>query len=119
MDTNLLLAPVNAEENDPVVALRALVEANTAAWKEIRNDLTTCNNDEKVKKITAKVEAAMTDLAIDSQKVPQWLRDTKNDAGSSSQTPYYGQYPVYLPLNADNPVPWPPGYIPPSEAQGG
>jgi len=116
MDTNLLLAPVNAEENDPVVALRALVEANTAAWKEIRNDLTTCNNDEKVKKIIAKVEAAMTDLAIDSQKVPQGLRGAKDEAPIP---PFYGQYPINDPFNPFNPVPWPPGYIPPSEAQGG
>jgi len=117
MDTDALLAPVvNVTDKEPIAALKALVEANTAAWKEIRTDLTTCNNDEKMKKITAKVEKAMTDLAIDSQKVPQWLRGAKDEAPIP---PFYGQYPINDPFNPFNPVPWPPGYIPPSEAQGG
>jgi len=94
MDTDALLAPVvNVTDKEPIAALKALVEANTAAWKEIR-----------------------TDLTIDSQKVPQWLRGAKDEAPIP---PFYGQYPINDPFNPFNPVPWPPGYIPPSEAQGG
>jgi hypothetical protein len=116
MDTDALLAPVDAIlfsrggfEHQPIAALRALVEAHTAAWKEIREDLSKCTNDEKVRAIIVKVEKAMTDLAIDSQKLPQWLRDAKDVAPG---TPPYGQYPVNQPLNPYNPVPLPPGYDP-------
>ena len=110
MDTDALLLPVrNAKTCEE--AWKDVVEANTKAFKEIRLDLDTCNNVDKVREIMSKVDQAIQDLSVDSQKVPQWVKDGKD---ADPIPPVYGQYPINQPLNPDNPVPWPPGYTPPS-----
>ena len=118
MDTDGLLQPIKMTKNQ-AVALMDVVKANTAAFKEIKQDLTKCDNAEKVNAIIANVDKAIVDLGIDSQKIPPWVKDvpavTDTDAPfGSSQSEFYGQYPINLPLNPDNPVPWPPGYTPPA-----
>src|SRR6516162_1625555 len=117
MDTDALLQPIHMTKNQ-VVALMDVVKANTAALKEIKLDLPKCDNAEKVNAIAAKVDKAIVDLSMDSQKIPPWVRNvpavTDTDVPfGSSQSEFYGQYPINLPLNPDNPVPWPPGYTPP------
>ena len=118
MDTEALLQPIHMTKNQ-VVALMDVVKANTAALKEIKLDLPKCDNAEKVNAIAAKVDKAIVDLSMDSQKIPPWVRNvpavTDTDVPfGSSQSEFYGQYPINLPLNPDNPVPWPPGYTPPA-----
>jgi hypothetical protein len=108
MDTDALLKPIEATD-DPVEAWKVVVEANTAAIKEMRMDLQTCDNADKVHAIMAKAEKAMEDLSVKSQKIPQWVKDGKQPPQSDAP---YGQYPIYQPLNPANPVPWPPGYDP-------
>lgn len=104
MDTDLLLQPLHVED-DAMMAWKDVVRANTAAWKEVRKDLDDCNNVDKVRAIMAKVEKAMEDLSVDSQKVPQWVRDAQPKDSPTYGVPPYGQYPVIEPLNRDNPVP--------------
>ena len=108
MDTDALLLPTKSAKG-PVEGWQDVVKANTAALKEIRLDLDTCNNVDKVRALITKVEQAVQDLSVDSQKVPQWMKDAKD----ADQPPtHYGQYPINQPLNPDNPVPWPPDYVP-------
>jgi hypothetical protein len=116
MDTDALLWPIHTTRSQ-VIALMDVVRANTAALKEIKIDLTKCDNPQKVAALAAKVDAAMVDLALDSQKIPPWVKDTTVglmdiDPVGSSGSEFYGQYIVNQPLNKDNPVPWPPGYVP-------
>ena len=118
MDTDALLRPIHTTRSQ-VVALMDVVRANTAALKEIKLDLAKCDNPQKVTAIAAKVDTAMVDLALDSQKIPPWVKDTTVqprdiEPVGSSGSELYGQYIVNQPLNPDNPVPWPPGYTPPS-----
>lgn len=108
MDTDALMLPVK-NATGPIEGWKDVVKANTAALKEIRLDLDTCNNVDKVRALMTKVEQAMQDLAADSQKVPQWMKDAEDTVIPT----HYGQYPINLPLNPDNPVPWPPDYVPP------
>jgi hypothetical protein len=96
-------------------ALREVVNANTAALKKIRVDLTACNNADKVAAIMADVELAMQDLSMTSQKVDVALRHVNPQQQQQAQVGY-GQYPVGRPINDSNPVPWPPGYSPPDDS---
>ena len=110
MDANALMLPVqNAKTSHE--GLIDVIKANTAAWKEVRGDLATCNSQEKVQAIIYKVESALSELSIDSQKIPKWVKD----GDDPDIPPLYGQYPIYAPINPDNPVPWPPGYVPPAD----
>ena len=113
MDTDELMRPVH-NTNSVTIALVRVVEANTAAFKEIRLDLAKCDGPEKVNAIIAKVELAMQDLSISSQKIPPWVKEGEQKAERDIDygTVAYGQYPIGQPLNPDNPVPWPPGYMP-------
>jgi hypothetical protein len=111
VDTYILLQPTKNTKNQ-IVALMALVRANTAALKEIRLDLASCNGPDKVNAIARKVEEAMEDLSMDSQKVDPWIKVVPRDAEGPPVV--YGQYPVNQPINPDNPVPWPPDYTPPA-----
>ena len=114
MDTDaLLLSAQNAETSHE--GLMKVIEANTAAWKEVRGDLAKCNNQDKVNAVIVKVEKAFTDLSIESQKIPQWMKDVRHGPPVQAPTsPPYGQYPINQPIHPYNPVPWPPGYTPPS-----
>jgi hypothetical protein len=115
MNTDALLQPLTMDKNQ-VIALMDVVKANTAAFKEIRKDLGQCNSQEKVQAIINKVEMAVQDLAIESQKIPPWVKDlTDIDPIGSSGSEFYGQYIINQPLNRDNPVPWPPGYALPAD----
>ena len=110
MDANALMLPVqNAKTSHQ--GLVDVIKANTAAWKEVRGDLATCNSQEKVQAIIYKVESALSELSIDSQKILKWVKD----GDDPDIPPLYGQYPIFAPLNPDNPVPWPPGYAPPAD----
>ena len=113
MDTDALLLPTKNAKG-PIEGWQDVVKANTEALKEIRLDLDTCNNVDKVRALMTKVEQAMSDLAVDSQKIPQWMKDAKDAVPPPT---HYGQYPVNQPLNRDNPVPWPPGYTPEGQVQ--
>ena len=114
MNTDQLLQPISMTHSQ-IIALMDVVKANTAAFKEIRKDLGQCNSQEKVQAIINKVEMAMQDLAIESQKIPPWVKDvTDIEPTGSSGSEFYGQYIIYQPLNRDNPVPWPPGYALPA-----
>jgi hypothetical protein len=118
MDTDALLQPTHMTKNQ-VIALMDVVKANTAALKEIKLDLTKCDHQDKVAAILSKADKAIVDLAMDSQKIPPWVKVTPMDVPlGSSQSEFYGQYTVDRPLNPDNPVPWPPGYTPPQPDQG-
>ena len=115
MDTDALLQPIQMTKNQ-VIALMDVVKANTAALKEIKLDLTKCDHQDKVTAILSKVDKAIVDLAMDSQKIPPWIKVTPMDVPlGSSESEFYGQYTVDRPLNPDNPVPWPPGYTPPAQ----
>jgi hypothetical protein len=115
MDTDALLQPIYMTKNQ-VIALMDVVKANTAALKEIKLDLTKCDHQDKVTAILSKVDKAIVDLAMDSQKIPPWVKVTPMDVPlGSSESEFYGQYTVDRPLNPDNPVPWPPGYTPPAQ----
>ena len=108
MDANALMLPVqNAKTSHQ--GLVDVIKANTAAWKEVRADLAHCNSQEKVQAIIYKVESAISELSIDSQKIPKWVKDGDDPLDLLP----YGQYPIFAPLNPDNPVPWPPDYTPP------
>jgi hypothetical protein len=99
-----------------VIALMDVVKANTAALKEIKKDLSQCDKQEKVGAIASKVDQAIIDLSLDSQKIQPWVKVTPMDVPlGSSESEFYGQYTVDRPLNPDNPVPWPPGYTPPAQ----
>ena len=116
MDTDALLRPVYTTRSQ-VTALMDVVRANTAALKEIKLDLAKCDNPQKVTAIAAKVDTAIVDLAMESQKIPSWVKDTTVgpmdiDPVGSSGSEFYGQYTIDRPINPDNPVPWPPGYVP-------
>ena len=116
MDTDALLRPIHTTRSQ-VVALMDVVRANTAALKEIKIDLAKCDNPQKVTAIAAKVDTAMVDLAMDSQKIPPWVKNTMVepmdiDPVGASGSEFYGQYIIDRPINPDNPVPWPPGYQP-------
>ena len=114
MDANALMLPVqNAKTSHQ--GLVDVIKANTAAWKEVRGDLATCNSQEKVQAIIYKVESALSELSIDSQKIPKWVKD----GNDPDIPPHYGQYPSYAPINPDNPVPWPPDYTPPDPSTTG
>ena len=114
MDTEALLHPVYMTKNQ-VVALIDVVKANTDALKEIRQDLSKCDSPDKVNTIAGKVDTAIVDLAIRSQKIPPWVKVEPQDVPlGSSESEFYGQYTIDRPLNPDNPVPWPPGYTPPA-----
>lgn len=115
MDTDAMLKPIDTTK-DQLTGWQDVVKANTAAFKEIRNDLSTCNNQEKVQAIISKVEIALQDLSVDSQKIPTWMREDKGGSvnNPNMHTVGYGQYPVDRPLNPSNPVAWPPGYTPPA-----
>lgn len=115
MDTDAMLRPLNTTK-DQLTGWQDVVKANTAAFKEIRNDLSTCNNQEKVQAIISKVEIALQDLNADSQKIPTWMKEDKGGSvnNPNMHTVGYGQYPVMQPINPANPVPWPPGYTPPA-----
>jgi hypothetical protein len=114
MDTDaLMLSVLNAKTSHE--GLVDVIKANTAAWKEVRGDLAKCNNQDRVNEIIFKVEKALTDLSIESSKIPKWVKD----GDDPDIPPHYGQYPVYAPINPDNPVPWPPGYMPPDPATAG
>jgi len=114
MNTDQLLQPISMTHSQ-IIALMDVVKANTAAFKEIRKDLGQCNSQEKVQAIINKVEMAVQDLAIESQKIPPWVKDvTGIEPTGSSGSEFYGQYIINQPLNPDNPVPWPPGYAPPA-----
>lgn len=112
MDTDALLQPVINAPNQ-VTALTELVNANTNAFQEIRVDLNDCDNADKVAAIIAKVELALQDLSTTSQKVPPWVLEPDTSIAPAMKE-HYGQYPVYQPLNPDNPVPLPPDYVPPA-----
>src|SRR6516225_7870972 len=114
MDTDALLQPIQMTKNQ-VIALMDVVEANTAALKEIKKDLSQCDKQEKVGAIASKVDQAIVDLSLASQKIPPWVKVTPMDVPlGSSESEFYGQYTIDRPLNPDNPVPWPPGYAPPA-----
>jgi len=99
-----------------VIALMDVVKANTAALKEIKKDLSQCDKQEKVGAIASKVDQAIVDLSLDSQKIQPWVKVTPMDVPvGSSESEFYGQYTIDRPLNPDNPVPWPPGYTPPAQ----
>lgn len=119
MDTDVLLQPI-ATAKDQLAAWQDVVKANTAAIKEMRIDLGHCNNQEKVQAIINKAELAMQDLAVDSQKIPLWVKQDngKDNSNPNLVTVAYGQYPVNSPLNPHNPVPWPPDYVPPDDGSG-
>lgn len=105
LDTDELLKSVK-NAADQIDALMDVVRANTAVFKDIRQDLSICNNQERVQNIINKVEKAMEDLSMTSQKIPPWVKeapDLKNTAPTYGAIAY-GQYPVDLPLNPDNPV---------------
>ena len=115
MDTDALLQPIQMTKNQ-VIALMDVVKANTAALKEIKKDLSQCDKQEKVGAIASKVDQAIVDLSLDSQKIQPWVKVTPMDVPlGSSESEFYGQYTVDRPLNPDNPVPWPPGYTPPAQ----
>jgi hypothetical protein len=114
MDTDALLQPIQMTKNQ-VIALMDVVKANTAALKEIKKDLSQCDKQEKVGAIASKVDQAIVDLSLDSQKIQPWVKVTPMDVPlGSSESEFYGQYTIDRPLNPDNPVPWPPGYTPPA-----
>src|SRR6516164_8215965 len=115
MDTDALLQPIQMTKNQ-VIALMDVVKANTAALKEIKKDLSQCDKQEKVGAIASKVDQAIVDLSLDSQKIQPWVKVTPMDVPlGSSESEFYGQYTIDRPLNPDNPVPWPPGYTPPAQ----
>src|SRR6516162_1108478 len=115
MDTDALLQPIQMTKNQ-VIALMDVVKANTAALKEIKKDLSRCDKQEKVGAIASKVDQAIVDLSLDSQKIQPWVKVTPMDVSlGSSESEFYGQYTIDRPLNPDNPVPWPPGYTPPAQ----
>jgi hypothetical protein len=111
LDTDVLLQPTK-NTNNQIVALMALVRANTAALKEIRLDLAACDTVDKANTLAVKIEKAAEDLSMDSQKVAPWIKAEPKDAGGAPIV--YGQYPINQPLNPDNPVPWAPDYVPPA-----
>jgi hypothetical protein len=114
LDTDALLKPI-AITRDQLTAWQDVVKANTGAFKEIRVDLGQCNNQEKVQAIINKVEQALQDLSVESQKIPTWVKEDKGPSvipNPNLMTVAYGQYPINQPLNPANPVPWPPGYTP-------
>src|SRR6516164_7119008 len=114
MDTDALLQPIQMTKNQ-VIALMDVVKANTAALKEIKKDLSQCDKQEKVGPIALKVDQAIVDLSLDSQKIQPWVKVIPMDVPmGSSESEFYGQYTIDRPLNPDNPVPWPPGYTPPA-----
>jgi hypothetical protein len=116
IDTDALLAPAMTAP-DEVQALRDVIAANTAAFKEIRIALDTCNNVDKVRAVIDDVEKAMQDLSLTSQKVDVALNKPTPQQQQQAQAGG-GQYPINQPFNPDNPVPWPPEYdapIPPTD----
>jgi len=114
MNTDQLLQPISMTHSQ-IIALKEVIMANTEAFREINGDLAKCDNADKVHAVMAKVEMAMQDLSIESQKIPPWVKDvTDIEPTGSSGSEFYGQYIINQPLNPDNPVPWPPGYAPPA-----
>ena len=114
MNTDQLLQPISMTHSQ-IIALKEVIMANTEAFREINGDLAKCDNADKVHAVMAKVEMAMQDLSIESQKIPPWVKDvTDIEPTGSSGSEFYGQYIIYQPLNRDNPVPWPPGYALPA-----
>ena len=114
MNTDQLLQPISMTHSQ-IIALKEVIMANTEAFREINGDLAKCDNADKVHAVMAKVEMAMQDLSIESQKIPPWVKDvTGIEPTGSSGSEFYGQYPIGSPLNPFNPVPWPPGYVPPA-----
>jgi hypothetical protein len=112
IDTDTLLAPVRMARSE-TDALKEVVKANTEAFKQILIEMAKVDNPDKLKVVIADVEKAMQDLSMKSQKVDAALRDA-----SAADPSIYGQYPIHQPLNPDNPVPWPPDYVPPSDGNG-
>lgn len=101
VSTDELLRPLGEIKDDQVSALIVVVRANTAAFKDIRFDLGHCNNQERVQAIIYKVEKAMEDLSMESQKIPPWVKAVPETKAPNSTA----QYPIDDPINRDNPVP--------------
>ena len=118
MNTDVMLAPaMMAPTNE--AALIEIVNANTAALTQIRGDLAKVDGPEKVSALMAEVDLAIQDLSMKSQKVGAALKHDQVDPRRAPGSPVPdSQYPINLPINRDNPVPWPPGYVPVVSAAG-
>lgn len=101
MDTDALLKPTYDTQSQ-AKALMTVVEANTSALKEIKADLDKCDTVDKAQALSAKIDKAITDLSLDSQKVQPWIKAEPRDAYYG--TVAYGQYPIDNPANPHNPV---------------
>lgn len=101
MDTDALLVATHQTESQSK-ALMIVVNANTSALKEIKTDLAHCDTQAKAEALMAKIEKAIEDLSLDSQKVEPWVKAEPRDI--TYGTVAYGQYPIDNPANPDNPV---------------
>lgn len=103
LDTDALLRPTK-DAHDQITALIIVINANTAALKDIRDDLTKCDTQEKAHELAAKIDKAIVDLSLDSQKIAPWIKAEPRNTQPSMGAVAYGQYPVDNPANPQNPV---------------